>query len=100
MSWQFAYLALPSGILALLLAAAGTAALRAGRLLPIQRRHVHRVDLFGRAQLVMAGALAVLAFSAFPDDPALRNGIGVLSVPGFLCALVLVVLAQRPRRER
>ncbi|MFB7028896.1 MULTISPECIES: hypothetical protein [unclassified Streptomyces] len=100
MSWQFAYLALPSGILALLLAAGGTVALRTGRLLPTQRRHVHRVDLFGRAQLVMAGALVVLALSAFPDDPALRNGIGVLSVPGFLCALVLVILARRPRRER
>ncbi|MFJ3499382.1 MULTISPECIES: hypothetical protein [unclassified Streptomyces] len=100
MSWQFAYLALPSGILALLLAAGGTAALRAGWLLPTQRRHVHRIGLFGRAQLVMAGALAVLALSAFPDDPALRNGIGVLAVPGFLCALVLVVRSRHPRRER
>ncbi|MFF5388038.1 hypothetical protein ACFY5H_06640 [Streptomyces sp. NPDC013012] len=47
-----------------------------------------------------AGAFAVLASSAFPDDPAPRNGIGALAVPGFLCALVLVVLCRRPHRER
>ncbi|MGJ7418204.1 hypothetical protein AB9128_20410 [Streptomyces cinereoruber] len=51
MSWRSAYLALPSGIFALLLVAAGTAALRTGRLLPPQRRYVQRVELFGRAQL-------------------------------------------------
>ncbi|MZE51607.1 hypothetical protein GTY86_09825 [Streptomyces sp. SID5770] len=100
MSWRSAYLALPSGIFALLLVAAGTAALRTGRLLPPQRRYVQRVELFGRAQLVMAGAFAVLTVPALLDDPALRSGVGTLGFAGIFCALVLVVRAQLPRRDR
>ncbi|MER7911999.1 MULTISPECIES: hypothetical protein [unclassified Streptomyces] len=99
MSWQSAYLALPSGIFALLLVAAGTAALRTGWLLPPQRRYVQRVELFGRAQLVMAGAFAVLTVSALLDDPALRSGVGTLAFAGIFCALVLIVRAQMPRRN-
>ncbi|MFJ5934489.1 hypothetical protein [Streptomyces sp. NPDC093071] len=100
MPWRSAYLALPSGIFALLLVAAGAAAFRTGRLLPPQRRYVQRVELFGRAQLVTAGAFAVLTVSALLDDPALRSGVGTLGFVGVFCALVLVVRAQLPRRDR
>ncbi|MFE0652623.1 hypothetical protein ACFVZH_29015 [Streptomyces sp. NPDC059534] len=96
MTW---YLALPSLVLAVLLVPAGVAALRTGWMLPWQRRHVYRTQLFGWAQLVMAGAFTVQAASALLDDRALRQAASTAGVLGILCGLVLLVLAQRPRTD-
>ncbi|MEV8585615.1 hypothetical protein AB0424_01630 [Streptomyces sp. NPDC051180] len=97
MSW---YLALPSLVLAVLLVLGGVAALRTGRLLPWQRRHVYRTELFGGAQLVMAAAFTVQAAAALLDDRGVRRACATVGILGILCGLVLVVLAQRPRQDR
>ncbi|MER8237169.1 hypothetical protein ACIRQY_31590 [Streptomyces sp. NPDC101490] len=94
MSW---YLAVPSAVLAVLLAAAGTAALRSGWVPPWQRRYVHRTALFGQALLVLAVAFAIQACGPLIDDPGTDSAIGVVKLLVMLGGFVLVVVSQRPR---
>ncbi|AJF63748.1 hypothetical protein [Streptomyces vietnamensis] len=93
------YVVVP-GALALLLALSGVAALRTGRLPPWQRRRVSRTVPYGWGQLAMAAAFAIQACGQFADDPVLRSGLGVATLLGLLGGLVLLVVAQAPRRDR
>ncbi|MEU5220365.1 hypothetical protein AB0G79_29775 [Streptomyces sp. NPDC020807] len=93
MSW---YLAVPSVLLALLFAAGGVAAVRTGWVLPWQRRHVHRVRLFGWAQLVIAAAFAAKVATGLFDDPGADAGLGSVSLLVLLGGFGLMVVSQRP----
>ncbi|MEU1231050.1 hypothetical protein [Streptomyces sp. NPDC005828] len=96
MDW---YVVIP-GALALLLALSGAAALRTGWMPPWQRRRVFRTALHGWGQLAMAAAFAIQTCGQLVDDPVLRSGLGVATLLGLLGGLVLLVLAQAPRRDR
>ncbi|MEU0402586.1 hypothetical protein ABZ318_20570 [Streptomyces sp. NPDC006197] len=96
MDW---YVVVP-GALALLLALSGAAALRTGWMPTWQRRRVSRTAPHGWGQLAMAAAFALQAWGQLADDSALRSGLGVATLLGLLGGLVLLVLAQAPRRDR
>ncbi|MFB7513541.1 hypothetical protein [Streptomyces sp. NPDC056144] len=97
MSW---YLAVPTALLALLFAAGGVAALRTGWVLPWQRRHVHRVKLFGWAQLVIAAAFATKVATALFESPGADAGVGSASLVVLLAGFGLMVVAQRPAEAK
>ncbi|MFJ5831791.1 hypothetical protein [Streptomyces sp. NPDC093089] len=88
------------GAFALLFAASGAAAVRTGWIWPWLRSRVFRTGLHGRGQLLMAAAFAVQTLSPFTDDRAVSSVLGVASVLTLLTGLVLLVLGERPGRER
>ncbi|MFF3861446.1 hypothetical protein [Streptomyces sp. NPDC002209] len=94
------YLAVPIGVVALLLAVSGVATLSRGWLLPWQRRHIVRPRLFGWAQLLIAAALGVELVGLLAVDSAYRSVVTMPGVVGLLIALVLSTRAQRPPRTR
>ncbi len=94
------YLAVPIGVVALLLAVSGVATLSRGWLLPWQRRHIVRPRLFGWAQLLIAAALGVELVGLLVVDSAYRSVVTMPGVVGLLFALVLSTRAQRPPRTR
>ncbi|MGA5194561.1 hypothetical protein [Streptomyces exfoliatus] len=95
MDW---YVVIP-GALALLFALSGVAALRTGWIVAWQRRRVYRTAPHGWGQLAFAAAFAFQAAGQLADDRAVNAGLGVVIVLALVCGLVLLVLAQRPRRD-
>ncbi|MFB6614544.1 hypothetical protein ACIGFK_30780 [Streptomyces sp. NPDC085524] len=92
------YLGIPIAVAALLLVAAGIATLTKGWLLPWQRKHVVRPQLFGWAQLLLAAALSVQLAGLLVVPGPYKS---LFSMPGtvmLLFALVMVTRAQRPPR--
>ncbi|MGZ9934877.1 hypothetical protein ACXNSR_33950 [Streptomyces sp. NC-S4] len=94
------YVAVPIGVVALLLAASGVAALSRGWLLPWQRRHIVRLRLFGWAQLLIAAALGSQVIGLLAVDPVYRSVATMPGVVAVLLGLVLITRAQRPPRTR
>ncbi|MGT2530866.1 hypothetical protein ACU4GG_30225 [Streptomyces nojiriensis] len=92
------YIGIPVAVVALLVAAAGTATLTTGWMLPWQRKHVVRPRLFGWAQLLIAAALFVqLAGLSVAGSPY----ASLFAMPGtvaLLFGMVLITRAQRPSR--
>ncbi|WP_328764479.1 hypothetical protein [Streptomyces sp. NBC_00272] len=94
------YLAVPIGVVALLLAVSGGATLSRGWLLPWQRRHIVRPRLFGWAQLLIAAALGIELVGLLAVDSAYRSVVTMPGVMGLFFAMVLISRAQRPPRTR
>ncbi|MFE3628369.1 hypothetical protein [Streptomyces goshikiensis] len=94
------YLAIPIGVMALLLAASGVAALSRGWLLPLQRRYVVRVRLFGWAQLLISAALGVQLVGNLVVDPPYSSAVTMPGVVVLFLGLVLITRAQRAPRTR
>ncbi|MFF3618434.1 hypothetical protein [Streptomyces sp. NPDC002467] len=94
------YLAVPIGVVALLIAGSGGATLSRGWLFPWQRRHIVRPRLFGWAQLIIAAALGVELVGLLVVDSAYRSVVTMPGVVGLLFAMVLITRAQRPPRTR
>ncbi|MFE4308757.1 hypothetical protein [Streptomyces sp. NPDC056891] len=93
------FLLVPS-VLGVLLVAGGVAAIRTGWILPFQRRRVHRTELFGWAQLVMAVAFGAQAVGQLLGEREARYVLGVVTVLALLSGLVLATVAQRPSPDR
>ncbi|WP_329275641.1 hypothetical protein [Streptomyces sp. NBC_00691] len=96
MSW---FLVVPS-VFAVLFAVGGTAAIRTGWILPFQRRRVHRPQLFGWAQVMMAVAFATQVGGQLLDEREPGYVLGVIALLALLGGLVLAVVAQRPSPDR
>ncbi|MFI8266361.1 hypothetical protein [Streptomyces sp. NPDC085665] len=94
------YLAVPIGVVALLLALSGVATLSRGWLFPWQRRHIVRPRLFGWAQLLIAATLGVELVGLLAVDSAYRSVVTMPGVVVLLFAMVLITRAQRPPRTR
>ncbi|MER7464111.1 hypothetical protein [Streptomyces sp. NPDC097981] len=90
------YAAIPIAAVVLLLACSGTAVLTRGWMLPVQRRHIVRPALFGWAQLLLAGTLAVQLTALLVVDAAYRPVAFMPASAGMLFALVLVQRARHP----
>ncbi|MFJ2932640.1 hypothetical protein ACIO8G_07710 [Streptomyces sp. NPDC087219] len=87
-------------VLAVLLVAGGVAAVRSGWILPFQRRRVHRTELFGWAQLVMAVAFGAQAAGLLLGEGEAGYVLGVVAMLALLGGLVLAIVAQRPTPDR
>ncbi|MFB0629125.1 hypothetical protein [Streptomyces sp. AB3(2024)] len=94
------YVAIPIGVMALLLAASGVATLSRGWLLPWQRRYIVRPRLLGWAQLLVAAALGVQLTGLLVVDPVYRPVVTMPGCAALLFGLVLTTRAQRPPRGR
>ncbi|MGE7389035.1 hypothetical protein ACQKM2_26520 [Streptomyces sp. NPDC004126] len=94
------YVAVPVGLMALLLAASGLATLSRGWLLLRQRRHIVRPRLFGWAQLLIAAALGVQLIGLLVIDPVYRPVVVMPGSVALLFGLVLTTRAQRSPRDR
>ncbi|MFC8954794.1 hypothetical protein ACFT8P_19480 [Streptomyces sp. NPDC057101] len=88
------------GALALLLVCSQGGRPAHGRVPSWQRRRVLGAAPHGWGRLVGAAVLALQARGQLTDDRALRAGLGVASGMGLPGGLVLLVLAQRPARDR
>ncbi|MFD9006697.1 hypothetical protein ACFV0T_38120 [Streptomyces sp. NPDC059582] len=92
------YFALPLLVVALLVAAAGFAAVTRGWVLPMNRRRVRSPRLYGWGQLVVAFALCwQLVFGMLMSDPGTRM-LGTLSGGVMLLAGVIVMMAGQLTR--
>ncbi|MEU2601316.1 hypothetical protein ABZ678_22045 [Streptomyces hirsutus] len=91
------YLAMPSVVVALLLAALGVAAITRGWVLPMNRRHVHRVRLYGWGQLVAAFGLCwQVVFGLMISGINIRQW-GTLTGSGLLVTgLIVMMVSYRP----
>ncbi|MFF3837727.1 hypothetical protein [Streptomyces sp. NPDC001930] len=96
MSW---FLVVPS-VLGVLLVVGGVAAIRTGWILPFQRRRVHRTELFGWAQLVMAVAFGAQTAGQLLGEGEAGYVLGVVTMIALLGGLVLAIVAQRPSPDR
>ncbi|EDY64335.1 conserved hypothetical protein [Streptomyces pristinaespiralis ATCC 25486] len=95
------YLGIPLGLMALLVAVSGVAALRSGWLLPVQRKYVVRPHLFGWAQLAIALALVIqVAGAVLVEAGGLRSAVTMAGTAVLLAGVLLIVQAQRPARGR
>ncbi|MGW0793554.1 hypothetical protein [Streptomyces sp. NPDC002692] len=93
------YLAVPLGLLALLIAASGVAAVARGWVPPMHRGFVRRVRLYGWGQLVFALGLCWQAVSETVDDaPGVWHWEGDAAAGMVVVGLCLVGLSQRPVR--
>ncbi|MEV7860974.1 hypothetical protein AB0O86_19615 [Streptomyces hirsutus] len=91
------YLAIPSVVVALLFAASGVAAITRGWVLPTNRRHVHRVRLYGWGQLVAAfGLCCQVVFGLVITGVGIRE-FGAVSGSGLLLTgLIVMMVSHRP----
>ncbi|MEU4269064.1 hypothetical protein [Streptomyces sp. NPDC026092] len=93
------YVGTGSAILGLLLLAGGVAALRHGWMFPYQRRWIHNAALYGWAQLVMAASFLTQGIAgALVDDRGARSVLNLVGIAALFGGLLLITLAQRPRR--
>ncbi|MFF0033607.1 hypothetical protein ACFYS7_36700 [Streptomyces avermitilis] len=96
------YLAIPLLLIALLIAAAGIAAITRNWVLPMNRRHVRSPRLYGWGQLVVAFALCwQLVFGMLISDPDTRiRGTlagGVMLLAGLIVMMVGQLASGRRR---
>lgn len=95
------YIGIPLGLMALLVAVSGVAALRSGWLLPVQRQYIIRPHLFGWAQLAIALALVIqVAGAVLVEAGGLRSAVTMSGAAVLLGGVLLIVQAQRPARGR
>ncbi|MEV4429718.1 hypothetical protein AB0K23_30975 [Streptomyces sp. NPDC049602] len=97
------YLAIPLVLVALLIAAAGIAAVTRGWVLPMNRRHIRRPRLHGWGQLLVAFALFwQLVFGMPAGDPDVRmwgtstGGVMLLAGLGVMIAGQVMSGGRKP----
>ena len=89
------YLAIPSVVVALLIAASGVAAVTRGWVLPWNRRRVRRVRLYGWGQLVMAFGLCWHAvFWLVSSGPVIREWEAASGIALMLTGLIVMMVGQ------
>ncbi|WP_371673852.1 hypothetical protein OG985_42945 [Streptomyces sp. NBC_00289] len=89
------YLAVPLGLLALLVAASGVAAITRGWVLPMSRRHVRAPWIYGWGQLVMAFALCwQLIFGLVINDPGAQAPGTLIGSVILLTGIVIMMVGQ------
>ncbi|MEI5034941.1 hypothetical protein RB201_26525 [Streptomyces sp. S1A(2023)] len=97
------HLGIPAILVALLIAASGIAALARGWVLPTNRKHVRRPQLYGWGQLVVAFALCCqVTFGLMTKDLDTRQW-GTLIGSVFMVAGILVIAVSQytaGRRQR
>ncbi|MER6151723.1 hypothetical protein ACWGPD_24560 [Streptomyces hirsutus] len=95
------YITILSVVVALLMAASGVAAITRGWVLPVNRRPVHRVRLYGWGQLVAAFSLCwQVVFWVVISDIGTRQW-GTLTGSGLLLAgLIAMMVSHRPGGNR
>ncbi|MEV7282365.1 hypothetical protein [Streptomyces sp. NPDC093111] len=91
-------IAIATIVLGIAFLAGGIAAIRTGWLLPLQRRHVRRPELFGWAQIVMATAFFVQGGSLLLGDAGVRMGGSTIGMGLLFIGLLASVVAQMSRR--
>ncbi|WP_415940336.1 hypothetical protein [Streptomyces sp. 039-1] len=92
------YLTVPLGLLALLVAVSGVAAISRGWVLPTHRRHVRTTAIYGWGQLVLAlGLLWQLIYLSI-SSPDLRP-LGALIGTTIILAGILVMLISQFTRS-
>ncbi|MFI8303980.1 hypothetical protein ACIF80_11090 [Streptomyces sp. NPDC085927] len=95
------YLAIPSVLVALLLAALGVAAVTRGWVLPMNRRHVRRVRLYGWGQLVAAfGLCCQVVFGLVITDPGIREWAAPSGSGLLVAGLIVMTVSHRPGGNR
>lgn len=94
------YVAIPVVLVAPLFAASGAAAVARGRVLPTNRRPVHRPRLYGWAQLTVAFALCwQLVFLLALDDIGTRQWGTLAGSVLLLAGLVAMAVSHRTVRR-
>ena len=95
------YLAIPLVLLALLIAAAGVAAVTRGWVLPTNRLPVRRPRLYGWGLLVVAFALCCqVVFLLVPSDPDIRQWGSLTGSVLLLTGLIVMMVSQRTGGSR
>ncbi|WP_406726803.1 hypothetical protein WJ438_22320 [Streptomyces sp. GD-15H] len=95
------YLAIPSVVMALLIAASGLAAVTRGWVLPWNRRSVRRVRLYGWGQLVMAfGLCCQVLFGLVITGPGIREWGAPSGIALLLTGIIVMMVSQRPGANR
>lgn len=90
------YLGIPVVLLALLIAASGTAAITRGWVLPTNRKHVSRPKLYGWGQLVIAIALCCQAvFGLMTNDLDTRQWGTLTGSVLMVTGIVVLAVSQR-----
>ncbi|MEV5080069.1 hypothetical protein ACIQFZ_08925 [Streptomyces sp. NPDC093064] len=93
------HLAIPSVLLALLIAVSGVAAVARGWVLHWNRRSVYRVRLYGWGQLVVAFALCwQVVFGLVINGPYVRYWGAASGVAFMLAGLIVMAVGQRCSR--
>ncbi|MFJ1969242.1 hypothetical protein ACIO93_11295 [Streptomyces sp. NPDC087903] len=89
------YLAVPLGLLALLVAASGVAAITRGWVLPMSRRHVRAPRIHGWGQLVVAFALCwQLMCGLVINDPGAQASGTLIGSAILLTGIVIMMVGQ------
>ncbi|MEU1692766.1 hypothetical protein ABZ590_14985 [Streptomyces hirsutus] len=95
------YLAIPSVVVALLIAASGVAAVTRGWVLPWNRRSVRRVRLYGWGQLVMASGLCCqVVFGLVISGPRVREWGAMSGIVLLLTGCIVMMVSQYTGRNR
>ncbi|MGW5423670.1 hypothetical protein [Streptomyces sp. NPDC003943] len=94
------YIAIPSAVIGIALVVCGTAALRAGWILPWLRGQVVRPALHGSGQLLMGAALLAHAGSALAAGAGVRVAVSLLGTGLLLVGIVLLFVSQLARFRR
>ncbi|MEU6522429.1 hypothetical protein ABZ892_06130 [Streptomyces sp. NPDC046924] len=89
------YLAIPSVVVALLIAASGVAAVTRGWVLPWNRRRVRRVRLYGWGQLVMASGLCCqVVFGLVIRGPSVRAWGAMSGIALLMTGCIVMMVSQ------
>ncbi|MEF9905202.1 hypothetical protein [Streptomyces sp. P9-A2] len=89
------YLAIPSVVVALLFAALGMAAITRGWVLPMNRRHVRHVRLYGWGQLVAAvGLCCQVVFGLVINGIGIRQWGTITGSVLMVTGLIVMVMGQ------
>lgn len=94
------YIAIPGAVVGIALVVCGTAALRAGWILPWLRGQVVRPALHGSGQLLMGAALLTHAGSALAADEGVRGTVSLLGSGLLLAGIALLFVSQLARFRR
>lgn len=95
------YLGIPAILVALLIAASGIAALTRGWVLPTNRKHVTRPQLYGWGQLVVAIALCCqAAFGLMTNDLGTRQWGTLVGSVLMVTGILVTAVSQRTTGHR
>ncbi|MFF8601093.1 hypothetical protein ACF065_18365 [Streptomyces sp. NPDC015232] len=95
------YLAVALAVAALLVAASGVAAIARRRVLPVNRRPVHRPRLHGWGQVTVAAGLLAQALFGLPNGDIGTRQWGTLTGSALLLAgVVTIAISHRPGGDR